>query len=458
MAAAVIEQEIDAAFLALAAEVGWEVEEVIEDAVRDGAEGVAGERGGRSESLREEEFAEEIVAGEALVRSLAAEDDFEVAGGPLSEAVEGDDEGVADGAVHVPDDLREELEIGWLDVDGVVSGAEEAGGFLRVLGFVDGGIEADAVGTDARGDFRHAGGDERGIDSAGEVGADGYIAAHVETDGVVPEAFEFFEVVVIGAVAAVGEGDFPVALDGEAAVAGEFHPVGGGEHFDALEHGGGFGDIAEAEVGVDGAGTAAGRDVTALEDAFGFAREEKPSVLVMVIERFLAAAVAGEEGGPAAFVAQAEGEHAIEPGEQTGEAPLFVAVDEGFGIAGGAERVAEGGQFRLQFPVIVDFAIEDDGDGLVLVEDGLPATGEVDDAEAAHAHGEFRAFVAAVAVRSPVNLYAGHAVEQTFFMEPGVAVDAAHVRERETGSCTVAAGKSTPCGERDGTGRRGVDG
>jgi hypothetical protein len=57
-----------------------------------------------------------------------------------------------------------------------------------------------------------------------------------------------------------------------------------------------------------------------------------------------------------------------------------------------------------------------------------------------------------------VNLYAGHAVEQTFFMEPGVAVDAAHVRERETGSCTVAAGKSTPCGERDGTGRRGVDG
>ena len=88
--------------------------------------------------------------------------------------------------------------------------------------------------------------------------------------------------------------------------------MSGREHVDALEHGGWFRDIAETEVGVDGAGAAACGDVAALEDAFGFAGEEEAAVGVVIVERLLAGAVAGDERVTRAFVAEAEGEHAIE--------------------------------------------------------------------------------------------------------------------------------------------------
>ena len=121
---------------------------------------------------------------------------------------------------------------------------------------------------------------------------------------------------------------------------------------------------------------------------------------------------------------------------------MFVAVDEGFGVAEGGEGVSEALELGAEFAVVVDFAVEDDGAGAVFVEDGLPAAGEVDDAEASHAHLEAWAFVAAFAVGASVDLDASHAVEQTVFIKPGKAVDTAH-ENRENCSCSGVRVNST---------------
>src|SRR5207247_1626349 len=80
-------------------------------------------------------------------------------------------------------------------------------------------------------------------------------------------------------------------------------------------------------------------------------------------------------------VPDGEGEH---PAQALGErvAPLLVPVDQDFGVAAGAEDVAPGDQLLAQPEVVVDLAVEGDGDGAVLVLHRLRAgLREVDDRE-----------------------------------------------------------------------------
>ncbi len=96
------------------------------------------------------------------------------------------------------------------------------------------------------------------------------------------------------------------------------------------------------------------------------------------VERLLAQAVARQEQGLAALVPQREGEHAAEAIE-TSLAPLFPGVDDHLGVGMGAEAMARRGQLADQRPIVVDFAVERDDDAAVLVEQRLPAAGQVDD-------------------------------------------------------------------------------
>ena len=61
-----------------------------------------------------------------------------------------------------------------------------------------------------------------------------------------------------------------------------------------------------------------------------------------MIQRFDAQAVAGEEaeraGGP--VIVDGEGEHATEAAEESFDTPLFVSVEQDFGITAGDEAVA----------------------------------------------------------------------------------------------------------------------
>ena len=69
----------------------------------------------------------------------------------------------------------------------------------------------------------------------------------------------------------------------------------------------------------------------------------------------------------------------------------------------------EAAELAAQFVVIVNLAVEDDRHALVFVEDGLLATGNVDDAEASHAHRDAVAHVVTVVVGSAVANRIAHA-------------------------------------------------
>ena len=438
IAARVVAEEFDDAPFPLAAEVGGELEEFIQQRMGRGGEGIGGEMAdGEAAELAAEAFhlADDFlerVAGENFIRSFATEDDFQVLAGTLGEFVKGDDEGIAHRAVHVPDDLAQEIEIMRLADDLVVVGAEESGRLGGVLGFILRGTEADAVGVDVAAVAHHVGDDEAGVHTAAEVGADGDIAAHAEGDGIVPEGFQFLVIFVVGAVMfPIAEDDVPVAFDGNAAVGLAMQVMGGAEFLDAFKHRLRLGDISEAEIGIDGGDVGRGADMLTLQERLRFARKEQPSVGAVPVERLLSGTVPGDEIFLPAFVAQTEGKHAIEFRQHSLDAPLLVAVEDGFGITVRGEAVAEGLEFDAQFLVVVNFAIENDRAGAVLIVDRLPAPAEVDDAQPDHPHVEAGLFVKTLPVGSTMFHGAGHFCQQPLLLESSESKYATHAVYKE---------------------------
>ena len=105
-----------------------------------------------------------------------------------------------------------------------------------------------------------------------------------------------------------------------------------------------------------------------------------------VIERFDAEAVAATEELSAPAVPDRKGPHAVEALDAA-LAPLLIGSQQHLGVAGAAKGVAKRGQFGAQFDVVVDLAVETDGELAVgaahggvaarrEVEDGQPALGQ----------------------------------------------------------------------------------
>ena len=105
-------------------------------------------------------------------------------------------------------------------------------------------------------------------------------------------------------------------------------------------------------------------------------------------------------------VEQGEGEHAVEA-MHAFLAPLAIAVQDDFGVAGSAENMPLGLQFGADFSEIVDFAVEDDGQALILSQHRLRAAGQVDDRQAQMAKADARRCPDAAAVRTAM----GHRVQ-----------------------------------------------
>jgi hypothetical protein len=67
-------------------------------------------------------------------------------------------------------------------------------------------------------------------------------------------------------------------------------------------------------------------------------------------------------------------------------------MQNSFGVAMGPELVAARQEIRTEIAVIINFAVERDPDGLVLIGDGLVTARQIDDAQAAvsQAHGSIQ--------------------------------------------------------------------
>ena len=114
-------------------------------------------------------------------------------------------------------------------------------------------------------------------------------------------------------------------------------------------------------------------------------------------------------------------------------APLLVGVDDDLGVAVRAEGVAGGLELGAQLAVVVDLAVVDEPDGLVLVGDGLVAALAVDDAQAAVAEADGRRLEGAGVVGAAVHDGGGHAPEKLPVGRAGEAEDAAHERKLSWG-------------------------
>src|SRR5947209_20289293 len=102
----------------------------------------------------------------------------------------------------------------------------------------------------------------------------------------------------------------------------------------------------------------------------------------MVGQRLFPEAVPREEKTLLPRIPNGEGEHAPEQ-RQHFYAVFLVKMNQGFGIAVRSEPVATPGQFFPEFDVIVNLAVKNDVNSLILIRDRLMAAGQVHDTETA---------------------------------------------------------------------------
>src|SRR6266853_2264629 len=87
---------------------------------------------------------------------------------------------------------------------------------------------------------------------------------------------------------------------------------------------------------------------------------------------------------------------------------LLVEVDDALGVAMRAEGVAQSDELLAKRQVIVDFSIEDDPNGAVLVAEGLVPSGEVHNTQPAHAYAGAVVCVDSVVIRSAMRHDVAH--------------------------------------------------
>src|SRR5437868_3755642 len=96
------------------------------------------------------------------------------------------------------------------------------------------------------------------------------------------------------------------------------------------------------------------------------------------------------------LIVDSKREHALEPLD-AGRPVLLVGMDDDFGIGGGSETMTAALKMRLDRPVIVNFAVEHDPAGAVLVRHRLRPVGAIDDRQATVAERRMRVGENAVA-------------------------------------------------------------
>ena len=202
---------------------------------------------------------------------------------------------------------------------------------------------------------------------------------------------------------------------------------------------------------VDGGKVGRARDGRVLQQRLGLGAERHPARHTREIERLDAEPVAGEHQPAAARVPQGDGEHAVEVGQEI-EPAVLVEMDDDLGVGMiGGEAVAGALELLAQLDVIVDLAVEDDGDRLVLVEDRLLAGGDIDDGEPPRPERNARPLPEAGRVGPAMPQALRHPFEGRSVVGPGEASDAAHpglcaTKESSISSSAVGGGGAMSLG------------
>ena len=330
---------------------------------------------------------EPVVAGEALVRALAGQADGDVLTGLLAEQVERHRAQVGHGLVQVVEGL---LHVGGLErvqAQHPVVGLAVVGDDLGVVELGEGLVlVADGEGLERAADVPpHERHQAARVEPAGEEDTQRHVRDQVAFDRRVQVRSQLLHrLPEAGHGCGRAEAQIPVAGDLCPAVFPD-EQVAGGQLADAGEHGLRRRHELEAEVVVQGLMVDPPLHARVLEDGLDLRAEHQPAVLLRVVERLDADAVAGEQQPLARGVVQGEAEHAAQVVDHV-DPVLLVAVQDHLGIGVAAEPVPPGFEQGPQFLEIVDLAVEHQADGVVLVEHRLAAVlAQVDDRQPAEA-------------------------------------------------------------------------
>ena len=125
------------------------------------------------------------------------------------------------------------------------------------------------------------------------------------------------------------------------------------------------GDVVEAEVGVEGVEVDVAADLGMAEDRLHLRTEVNILSAARVVERFDSHAITGENESLTGFAPDSEREHSAQFFD-AGCVPLDEGVKDDFSVAGGGELVTEADELVAKFDVVVDLAVEDQGNVIVV--------------------------------------------------------------------------------------------
>ena len=361
---------------------------------RDGAQRLAQEV--RDDLLIESEHARVVVAGvaaEQLVGALAREHDLDIFGRETRHEVERHAGRIRQRLIHVilHGGHRVPEFLGGNQV-GVVLDADVAAQFLRPADLIIFLAEVKADGEGLL--IGKIGGHIAGIHARRQEATDLDVGDLVGVDGILKDLFDLIDRFVLGHVLVGTEARLKVAVGLQHAVLIP-QVVARQQAIDVLEKGFGRHGILIGKIGIERMLVEALDKARVFQNALDLRGIDQLAVDLGVVHGLDTEEVARDEQRAVDGVVDGKGEHTAQTGEQI-LLPFLKAVHQHLAVGLGGEAVTTGDQLLAQLLVVVDLAVEGEDQGLVLVVDGLMSRLEVDDRQAAKAHGD--GFVAVIAV------------------------------------------------------------
>ena len=264
---------------------------------------------------------------------------------------------------------------------------------VGISGFIEAGdVEADGAGLHrmARG-FGHQRDDAAAVDPAREERAERHVGDHARSHRLAHQRDQFLLQRLRRRPAALGEADVPITLRlGQRPATYQPQRLARAQLAHARDEAGVVGDVAIGHIILDRRKVGRAAQQRMGEQALQFRSEDQAAVRQQrIMKRLHPKPVPRQPERAGARIEQREGEHAVEAMDAL-LAPLAIAMKNDFGVAMGAKDMALRLQFGAHFREIVDFAVEDDRQALILGQHRLRAAGQVDDRQAQMAQAHAR--------------------------------------------------------------------
>ncbi len=348
------------------------------------------------------------ISPEALVSPISGKGHGDVLPGHLADVPGGQGAGVGEGLVEVPGDGLQDLGRPGLDREFAMVRAQMLGALPGYGGLVMlFRAEADGIGQNrAPHGPSHGGHHQVGIDPPGKKRPQGHLAHEPVRHRPVQKLLKPLRGLVRIHLSSLGEGERPVGKNARSPLIRK-QALSWLQLVHVAEDGQRGGDIAEAEIAVQGPGLQGPIGPASGEQGLDFGSKGQIPAIPGVVQRLLAHPVPGQKHPAALPVPEGNGEHALQM-FQAVRAPLLVGAQDDLGVAARAEGLPQALQLPLEVLEIIDFPVKDHSQTAVQGNHGLLPAGKIDDGKSAMPQGGFFVRVHTLLVRAAMGQNPGH--------------------------------------------------